>query len=250
MKWRECQRKGVLAKEEWSNHIRTQIHAWNSYSSDAIAEVQGLFTFRSRRLTIRSYLFWYILVVRLIPVSCRGYVFRYARPRLSREVLHIMKFHHFAVRNRFPLNPTHPAFCYFLLVLCFPQIEKLAFAFAFLLVRRNVCLFGKCPCQFVCFKLGHISEINTNANVQSGGSISQYCLVKTNQSDMNLNLDRNSQIQLFKIDSNLAGFKDLIWTWNELYCTSKVHQVNTKCIPNDFVQFWPIQVKGSWSLIL
>ena len=51
-----------------------------------------------------------------------------------------------------------------------PQIEKLAFAFAFLSVSRNVCLFGQCPCQFVCFRSGHIGEINTNANVLSGGS--------------------------------------------------------------------------------
>ena len=58
-----------------------------------------------------------------------------------------------------------------MLVLCFPQIEKLALVFAFLSVSRNVYLFGKSPCQFVCFKSGHISEINTNANVQSGGSI-------------------------------------------------------------------------------
>ena len=31
-----------------------------------------------------------------------------------------------------------------------PQIEKLAFAFAFLSVSSNVCLFGQFPCQFVC----------------------------------------------------------------------------------------------------
>ena len=58
-----------------------------------------------------------------------------------------------------------------MLVLCFPQIEKLAFTFAFLSVSSNVCLFGQFPCQFVCFNSGHISEVNTNANVQSGGSI-------------------------------------------------------------------------------
>ena len=52
-----------------------------------------------------------------------------------------------------------------------PQIEKLAFAFAFLSVSRDVCLFGQYPCQFVCFISGHIGEISTNANIQSGGSI-------------------------------------------------------------------------------